>query len=62
MAVLGDGARLAAAAEIAAIPAGKASGIAHHLKRIEVLSSEDPAAGAAGRSPAAEGLTVGRVT
>ena len=42
MAVLGDGGRLSAAAEIAAVPAGNASDIAHHLKRIEVLSSEDP--------------------
>jgi predicted ATPase len=42
MAVLGDGARLATAASLAGIgnePAGK---IAHDLRRLEVLDSEDP--------------------
>jgi DNA-binding CsgD family transcriptional regulator len=42
MAVLGDGVRLAGAAEVAALAADQASRIAHHLKRIEVLLGEDP--------------------
>ncbi|HEY1776917.1 MAG TPA: AAA family ATPase [Solirubrobacteraceae bacterium] len=42
MAILGDGTRLAAAAALATLSAEQASTIAHHLRRIEVLSSEDP--------------------
>ena len=42
MAVLGDGARLAAAADVAALGTEEAGMIAHHLKRIEVLLGEDP--------------------
>jgi len=42
MAVLGDGARLAAAAEVAALGIDEASTIAHQLRRIEVLHGEDP--------------------
>jgi DNA-binding NarL/FixJ family response regulator len=42
MAVLGDGVRLAGAAEVAALGSDQAGRIAHHLKRIEVLLGEDP--------------------
>jgi hypothetical protein len=55
MAVLGDGVRLAATAEIAAIPAGKASRIAHHLKRIEVLSSRTRPRGRLAEAPQPKG-------
>ncbi len=42
MAVLGDGARLMSAAELAALPQAQAGEIAHRLRRIDVLASEDP--------------------
>ncbi len=42
MAVLGDGARLGTAAALASVPEGVAGEIAHRLRRIEVLASEDP--------------------
>jgi DNA-binding CsgD family transcriptional regulator len=42
MAVLGDGVRVPLAAELAGIDAATAGHIAHGLRRIEVLSSEDP--------------------
>ena len=44
MAVLGDGARLATVAELVGVPVEQAAAIAHGLKRIEVLSGEDPVA------------------
>ncbi len=44
MAVLGDGARLATAAELAAVSVEQAGQIAHRLRRIEILSAEDPIA------------------
>jgi DNA-binding CsgD family transcriptional regulator len=42
MAVLGNGARLAVAAEQAAVSEEQAGRIAHRLRRIELLSAEDP--------------------
>jgi DNA-binding CsgD family transcriptional regulator len=42
LAVLGNGSRLATAAELAAVPAGRAGQIAHQLRRIEILRAEDP--------------------
>jgi DNA-binding NarL/FixJ family response regulator len=42
MAVLGDGTRLALAAELARIEEKAAGAYAHRLRRIEVLSAEDP--------------------
>jgi DNA-binding CsgD family transcriptional regulator len=42
MAVLGDGGRLATAADLAGIAEAEASRVAHRLRRIEVLSAEDP--------------------
>jgi DNA-binding CsgD family transcriptional regulator len=42
MAVLGDGARLAAAAELAEVELTIAGEVAHQLRRIDVLASEDP--------------------
>jgi DNA-binding CsgD family transcriptional regulator len=42
MAVLGTGARLTVAAELAAVPEAQAGRIAHQLRRIELLSTEDP--------------------
>ena len=42
MAVLGDGARLAVAAELAGVEGSSAARIAHQLRRIEVLAEEDP--------------------
>jgi DNA-binding CsgD family transcriptional regulator len=42
MAVLGDGTRLAASAEVAALGVDQASEIAHQFNRIEVLLGEDP--------------------
>jgi ATP/maltotriose-dependent transcriptional regulator MalT len=42
MAILGDGARLPVAAELAGIDPARAATLAHELRRIEVLSSEDP--------------------
>jgi DNA-binding CsgD family transcriptional regulator len=42
MAILGDGARLPIAAELAGIDRTTAGTLAHGLRRIEVLSSEDP--------------------
>ena len=42
MAVLGDGGRLAMAASLAGMPEDEAANIAHRLRRIEVLSAEDP--------------------
>jgi DNA-binding CsgD family transcriptional regulator/tetratricopeptide (TPR) repeat protein len=42
MAILGDGARLSVAAELAGIDPAAAGTLAHGLRRIEVLSSEDP--------------------
>ncbi len=44
MAVLGDGDRLATAAELANVTAEEAGEIAHRLRRLEVLSHEDPIA------------------
>jgi len=44
MAILGDGARLATAAELAAVAPASAARIAHALRRIEVLAAEDPIA------------------
>lgn len=42
MAVLGNGTRLADAAQLAAVPEERAGRIAHRLRRIELLRSEDP--------------------
>jgi tetratricopeptide (TPR) repeat protein len=42
MAVLGNGARLALAAQLAAVPEEQAGQIAHRLRRIELLRTEDP--------------------
>jgi DNA-binding CsgD family transcriptional regulator len=42
MAVLGNGTRLAVAAELGAVPDRPAGRIAHQLRRIELLASEDP--------------------
>jgi predicted ATPase len=42
MAILGDGARLGNAAALAGLEVVEAGEIAHRLRRIEVLSSEDP--------------------
>jgi ATP/maltotriose-dependent transcriptional regulator MalT len=42
MAILGDGARLPVAAELAGIEPVRAAILAHELRRIEVLSHEDP--------------------
>jgi DNA-binding CsgD family transcriptional regulator len=42
MAVLGDGARLGSAAELAGLPSDAAGVIAHRLRRIDVLAAEDP--------------------
>lgn len=42
MAVLGDGGRLAMVASLAGMAEDDAAGIAHRLRRIEVLSAEDP--------------------
>jgi DNA-binding CsgD family transcriptional regulator len=42
MAILGDGARLPVAAALAGIDPAAAGALAHGLRRIEVLSSEDP--------------------
>ena len=42
MAVLGDGARLTTAAQLASLPQAHAGEIAHRLRRIDVLASEDP--------------------
>jgi DNA-binding CsgD family transcriptional regulator len=44
MAVLGDGSRLATACALADIPEGPAAAIAHQLRRLEVLTDEDPIA------------------
>ncbi len=44
MAVLGNGARLAVAAQLAAVPDAGAGRIAHRLRRIELLRGEDPIA------------------
>ncbi len=43
IAVLGDGARLRTAADLAGIDEPQAAALAHGLRRIEILSSEDPA-------------------
>jgi DNA-binding CsgD family transcriptional regulator len=42
MAILGDGARLQAAADLAGLPADTAGLIAHRLRRIDILAAEDP--------------------
>jgi DNA-binding CsgD family transcriptional regulator len=42
MAVLGDGTRLAVAAQLATVPEAQAGRIAHRLRRIELLRAEDP--------------------
>ena len=42
MAVLGDGSRLADAAELARLPLDEAGAVAHRLERIEVLAAQDP--------------------
>ncbi len=42
MAVLGNGTRLAVAAQLAAVPEAQAGRIAHRLRRIELLRAEDP--------------------
>jgi DNA-binding CsgD family transcriptional regulator len=42
MAVLGDGGRLASAAALAGLSEHDAAGIAHRLRRIEILAGEDP--------------------
>lgn len=42
MAVLGDGGRLSAAAAMAGVEPGEAGWVAHRLRLIEVLSTEDP--------------------
>ena len=42
MAVLGDGARLTMAAQLASLPPAQAGEIAHRLRRIDVLATEDP--------------------
>ena len=42
MAVLGDGGRLAVAAALAGLSESEAAGLAHELRRIEVLAAEDP--------------------
>ena len=42
MAVLGDGARLTTAAQLASLPQAHAGEIAHRLRRIGVLATEDP--------------------
>ena len=42
MAILGDGARLSVAAELAGIDPVRVVALAHELRRIEVLSNEDP--------------------
>ena len=44
MAVLGNGTRLAVAAQLAAVPEAQAGRIAHRLRRIELLGAEDPIA------------------
>ena len=44
MAVLGDGARLTTAAALAGVDADVAATLAHGLRRMEVLASEDPVA------------------
>ncbi len=42
MAVLGDRSRSATAAQLASLPAERAGGMAHGLRRLEVLAEEDP--------------------
>ena len=42
MAVLGDGARLGTAARLASLPEAQTGEIAHRLRRIDVLATEDP--------------------
>jgi len=44
MAVLGDGARLAEAAAVAELDVGEAAAVAAGLRRVEILSGEDPVA------------------
>jgi DNA-binding CsgD family transcriptional regulator/tetratricopeptide (TPR) repeat protein len=42
MTVLGDGASLKIAAELAGVPSATATTLAHRLRRIEILATEDP--------------------